>query len=114
MTDDEFNNRPEDRAPAAPDQDLRWSPEPDITSPQEAESWPPAAVPPPPVYPWPAYFQPGYSQPVQQAWPQPDPAFSLPRRPFRCSNGILLRSGRQRRPRPYRQPRTRASAGSFP
>ena len=75
MTDDEFNNRPEDRAPAAPDQDLRWSPEPDITSPQEAESWPPAAVPPPPVYPWPAYFQPGYSQPVQQAWPQPDPAF---------------------------------------
>ena len=100
----ETNDRPEERASAAPDQELRWAPEPDLAAPRETEAWQQAAVPPspgneawqdiaaapstqwpeawqsgaaptpPPAYPWPAYFQPGYSQPTQPGWPQPDPA----------------------------------------
>jgi S1-C subfamily serine protease len=64
MSDNEPNDRPEDRAPAAPEADLRWSAEPEVESPPAPESWQAAAVPPPPAYPW----------PVQQAWQQPAPA----------------------------------------
>ncbi|MGD0018233.1 MAG: trypsin-like peptidase domain-containing protein [Candidatus Limnocylindrales bacterium] len=60
MNDNEPNRRPEDQAPAAPDRELRWSPDPEIEPPLGAEGSQPVAVPPPPAYPWPG----------QQAWPQ--------------------------------------------
>jgi S1-C subfamily serine protease len=79
MSANEPNDRPEDTAPATPDAELRWSPQPEIESPLTAEISQPAVVPPPPPY-YPApyypapYSPPAYSQPVQQTWPQDAPA----------------------------------------
>jgi len=55
------NEQPENLAPATPDPNLRWSPDPEIEPPVAAENWQQTAVPPPPVYP----------EPVLQAWSQP-------------------------------------------
>jgi S1-C subfamily serine protease len=74
MSANEANDRPEEIAPATPDPDVRWSPEPEIDSPLAAENSQAAVVPPPPPYFPPPYFPPAYSQPVQPPWPQASPA----------------------------------------
>jgi S1-C subfamily serine protease len=73
MSVNEPNDRPEEIAPATPDPELRWSPEPEIESTLTAESSQGPAVPPPPPYFPPPYFPPAYSQPVPQTWPQAAP-----------------------------------------
>ena len=83
MSANEPNDRPEEIAPATPDPELRWSPEPKSEFPFTADSSQDAVVPPPAPYstapystaPYaaPAYFPPAYSQPVQQGWPQAAP-----------------------------------------
>ncbi len=74
MSANEPNDRPEEIAQAAPDPQLRWSPEPEIDSPLTAENPQAAVVPPPPPYFPPPYFPPSYPQPAGSTWPQPAPA----------------------------------------
>ena len=109
MSANEPNDRPEEMAPATPDPELRWSPEPEIESPLTAESSQAAVVPPPPPYYPPPYYPPAYSQPAPQTWPQAAPA-PQPAQPAAVGHAFAVGRPGSRLPRPSRA--TRAGAGS--